>query len=210
MRVPFSPNLPWYFWHWSIHTVVITTYIGSDLVSFKKKGQEQNKVAIAEKSRAESYLNYKAPLIVGELKERGDGGPTGQWKGEISCYLPGPGWWDARAAYSTSAHLSAGDLLRLYLGDWRGSVLNLCLLSNYVMCYCFTTGPWWLHILLMNHGTRAPPKCWWKRCFHITALWKNLYCSACIYLEDGVHVNFLPLQRWILYFTLVVLLCSLE
>lgn len=45
-------------------------------------------MAIAEKSRAaDSYLSFKAPLIVRELKDSGDGGPVGQWKGEISHYL---------------------------------------------------------------------------------------------------------------------------
>lgn len=74
-------------------------------------------MAIAEKGRAvESYLSHKAPLTVGELKEREDGGPAEQWKGELSCYPPGPGWGNARDTYSTNMDLSAEDLLRLHPG----------------------------------------------------------------------------------------------
>ena len=63
-------------------------------------------MAIADKGRAaESYLSYKAPLIVGELKERGDGGPAGQWKGELSRYPPSPRWGDVRTACGTSMDL---------------------------------------------------------------------------------------------------------
>lgn len=123
---------------------------------------------------------------------------------ERSLYPPVPGRGNAKAAFSTSMDLSPRDLLRLYQGHWGGSVVSLCLPNNYVVCYCFTSRPWWLHALLMNRGTTAPPQCWWKVCSCITALWNNFYCSTYIFLQDGVNANFLPLQSQILYFTLVL------
>jgi len=105
----------------------------------RNKRQEQNKVVIAEKGRAAE--SYKAPFIV-ELKERGDRGPAGHWKEDLSHYPPGPGWGDVRGAYDSSMDLSTRHLLRLYPGHCRGSELNLCLRSNYIVCYCFSTRPW--------------------------------------------------------------------